>query len=220
VAEGYRLAGADFPAMGEHWVHPGLLFRAVFDPGQPTILSYVTVGGRRVLAGVSWALPLAPGESPPAFPSPDAWHAHAGTLGDAILAAAHAGHPGGSGWRLAVLHAWIWQENPAGTFTTDNWRLPWLRAGHQPPPGASRAAAAGLSLVTTPEFYAELVALTHGDFGGRGGLSAAVAAAQAEAAAARDILTVAPERGAAALARAWSRVEPLLVNARRGEMLP
>jgi len=53
--------------------------------------------------------------------------------------------PGG-GPRIAVLHAWIWLENPDGLLATDNWALPYARLGYRVPPGASHEAARAVAL--------------------------------------------------------------------------
>jgi hypothetical protein len=47
------------------------------------------------------------------------------------------------GPRIAVLHAWLWLDNPAGLFATDNWALPWHRLGIAAPPGSDRPSPAG-----------------------------------------------------------------------------
>jgi hypothetical protein len=60
-----------------------------------------------------------------------------------MLLAHDAAHGPTHGLRLAVLHAWIWLDNPAGTFVTDNWALPFARLGLRAPAhipaGAPRA---------------------------------------------------------------------------------
>ncbi|MGH7627661.1 MAG: hypothetical protein ACREOJ_20390 [Gemmatimonadaceae bacterium] len=40
-----------------------------------------------------------------------------------------------------MLHAWLWLPNPAGMFASDNWALPFVRAG-VPVPLADPSAAA------------------------------------------------------------------------------
>jgi hypothetical protein len=60
----------------------------------------------------------------------------------------HAGSAQGAeptpGPRIAVLHAWLWLENPAGLFATDNWALPWHRLDIAPPTGSGEATPTGL----------------------------------------------------------------------------
>ena len=148
IADGYRLIGSDFPAMGEHWIHTGLLFDSKFDPERPEILSYVVVSGKPRLIGVAYILPLLGGESPPDWPaSPDQWHDHFRTIEDETVRPEHhePGHVG-HGPRMAMLHAWIWLDNPAGMFAADNWAIPYFRLGIQPSPNTSEAAAKALAL--------------------------------------------------------------------------
>jgi hypothetical protein len=135
--DGYRKIGPDFPSMGEHWLNRSLVMRGEIDPLRPPILEYITVGGRPVLAGVAYAK-LAYGDPPvTVIPAPaGAWHYHAGSVDEESFIASHAA--GGAsdstrGPRIAVLHAWLWVDNPAGLFATDNWSLPWLRLGVEPP---------------------------------------------------------------------------------------
>ena len=78
-----------------------------------------------MLVGVAYAVPLGPGEVPPDAPvSASGWHTHQGTLDDEGLNGRHAGMDMGRGDRVAVLHAWVWLPNPAGTFEAQNWLLP------------------------------------------------------------------------------------------------
>src|SRR5207237_550430 len=83
ISEGYRQIGGDFPAMGEHWIHIGLVFDGKFDPEHPEVLMYAMVSGKPQLLGVAYALPLLKGESPPDWPvGQAAWHDHFRTLED------------------------------------------------------------------------------------------------------------------------------------------
>lgn len=150
ILEGYRAVGADAPGMGQHWVNPGLLISGEVDPGRPPILTYISVGERAVLTGVAYARPVAEAGELPAdgLLPPEAWHVHGGDLGreshlpDHRMHAAHGVQTGG----IAVLHAWVWLENPAGPFEAENWALPYARLGLVPPPGAPADAARALSL--------------------------------------------------------------------------
>ncbi len=147
IADGFRRVGPDFPGMGEHWVHTGRLVAGILDPRAPTILSYVSVRGQPVLVGVGYALPLREGEPMPRFPAGD-WHEHGGTIDDASFLPVHGGGNTPTGRiHLAVLHAWVWSENPHGVFATENTRLPFLRAGvampAEVPVEAARAVALG-----------------------------------------------------------------------------
>jgi hypothetical protein len=142
LKDGYRRIGPDFPSMGEHWLNRAIVMRGEIDPLRPPILEYITVDGRPVLAGVAYAK-LAYGQAPnSAIPAPpSAWHYHAGSVDEESFIASHAA--GGAadttrGPRIAVLHAWLWADNPAGLFATDNWMLPWLRIGVEPPNGSPK----------------------------------------------------------------------------------
>ncbi len=161
AGEGYRAIGPDFPSMGEHWVNIALVAEGAFDPARPQILEYASFGGRPVLVGVAWALPVGNGRALPAFP-PDghAWHYHGGTVDDESFVASHGDpghHPPGRA-TLAILHAWLWADNPDGMFATDNWALPWHRLGLRPPAGAPVEAAKLLSLAAGGTRYFTLLA--------------------------------------------------------------
>lgn len=150
VADGYRRIGPDFPSMGEHWVSVPLVVRGEVDMRHPPILEYVTVGGTPVLAGVAYTQLVR--EGPPGAPLPapaSAWHYHAGSVSEESFILGHArggeGREPDPGPRVAVLHAWIWLDNPAGLFATDNWALPWHRLGITPPPGSDEPTPAGLA---------------------------------------------------------------------------
>jgi len=151
IADGYRRIGPDFPSMGAHWLSISIVVRGEVDPLHPPILEYVTVAGQPVLAGVAYAqlvregLPRAPLPAPPS-----AWHFHEGTVDEesfilshverSAAVAADSGRP-----RIGVLHAWLWLENPAGLFATDNWALPWHRLGIPPPEWVGASSPAGLA---------------------------------------------------------------------------
>jgi len=150
AADGYRRLGPDFPAMGEHWANGEIVVRGEFDARRPGLLTYARVNGVPTLTGVVYALPLADSEAPPPFPFDRShWHDHIGTVEDESLLLAHdAPHGPTGGLRLAVLHAWIWLDNPAGTFVTDNWTLPYARLGLRAPALAPGGAARALALVS------------------------------------------------------------------------
>lgn len=148
--------------MGEHWVQPGRLVSARFLPAAPPILTYVTIDGRPVLAGVAYALPLSPGETPPRFPEAGTWHDHSASVNEESLliaplshaqAHADAGAARAAAPRLAMLHAWLWSANPDGVFAQDNWALPWLRLGVEPPEPVDPVAARALSLLSGGDVY-------------------------------------------------------------------
>ena len=48
------------------------------------------------------------------------WHAHAGDLDQESLADTHAGSGEEDSDRVAVLHVWVPQPNPAGTFANND----------------------------------------------------------------------------------------------------
>lgn len=160
IADGYRAVGPDFPGMGEHWVHPGLLVSGQLDAARPQILEYAVLEGRRALVGVAYAALVRDGEVPDAFPvARDAWHFHGGTVDEESFVLSHigAGHDHPAGPRLAVLHAWVWLANPAGVFATDNWTLPYARVGFRAPPAAPIAAARALSLASGGDAYLDVL---------------------------------------------------------------
>jgi hypothetical protein len=154
-AAGYRPVGPDFPGMGRHWVHPALILRDTLDPAAPPILEYAEIAGRPTLVGVAYAKLVRDGTPPLGLPVPPAaWHFHQGTVEEESFLRSHAGvvHvvPGQeSAPRIAVLHAWIWLENPDGLLATDNWALPYARLGYRMPSpgrGAAQDAARALAL--------------------------------------------------------------------------
>jgi hypothetical protein len=154
IREGYRLLGPDFPAMGEHWVHPGRMVDGVMDADRPQALSYIVLAGEPVLTGVIFARPLAPDESPPAFPYAGLpWHDHVGAVDEESVLLHHAMSSDGAGFRLSMLHAWIWTDNPDGLFAADNWSLPFVRLGLPVPDTIRIGSARALSLLGGGEPY-------------------------------------------------------------------
>jgi hypothetical protein len=161
TTEGYVKVGPDFPAMGEHWVNGELVVRGEFDAARPAILTYATIRGERTLTGAVYAIAIGPGQKvPDALPGAH-WHDHVGSIDEESLLFGHDAMPGGAGdsVRLVVMHAWVWVENPAGTFATDNWSLPFARVGAQAPPNVPPDAARAMSLVSGGgAYYAMLFA--------------------------------------------------------------
>lgn len=160
--DGYRPIGGDFPGMGEHWINIGILFADRFTPAQPPILEYATIDGRPTLVGVAYALPLLAGEMPPAFPANAAWHEHSGTIESEsdLLSQTMSSHGSMQGARLAMLHVWAWLPNPAGAYRSDNWALPFVRAGLVPPAGDPGAVAGrALALLSGGDTFYEQVFL-------------------------------------------------------------
>ena len=149
--DGYRRVGGDFPAMGEHWINVSLVFDNHFEPTAPQVLTYIVVAGRPRLLGIAYALPLLSGESAPEWPAgPEAWHDHSRTIESETLLPQHHPHAqhAAPSARLAMLHAWLWAQNPDGVFAAENWTIPFVRLGLTPPPDAPAAAGKALSLVT------------------------------------------------------------------------
>jgi hypothetical protein len=148
VIDGYRRIGRDFPAMGEHWIRINLLFDGKIEAEHPEFLTYIQVLGKPRLLGTAYALPLLPGESSPDFPVRAAWHDHFRTVEDeTILPHHHLSANAANLPRLAMLHAWIWAPNPDGMFAADNWAIPYMRLGIEPPVNQPRSAALVLSLL-------------------------------------------------------------------------
>lgn len=147
-AAGYRPVGPDFPGMGRHWVHPSLILRDTPDAAQPTVLEYAEISGRLTLVGVAYAVLVKDGTPPSALPVPaSAWHFHQGTVEEESFLRSHAGMAHDMpGPKIAVLHAWVWLANPDGVLATDNWALPFARAGLAAPLRLSRTAARALAL--------------------------------------------------------------------------
>ena len=150
ILDGYRVIGRDFPAMGEHWINVSLLFDGRFEAAYPEVLTYTLVAGVPRLLGVAYALPLLAGEVPPDWPpGAGAWHDHAGTLEQETVFSQHDGHEHRAQTaRIAMMHSWIWTDNPNGMFAADNWTLPFLRLGLSVPVGSPPAAAKAVSLVS------------------------------------------------------------------------
>lgn len=162
IRAGYRRLGADFPGMGEHWVHPSRIVRGAVDPARPPVLSYIVVDGTPVLTGVAFTLPLGPDDTPPTEPfGRHVWHDHSGDVDEETLLLNHpsSAHHAASGFRLSMVHVWTEVENPAGRLAQNNWTLPWLRVGLQAPDSVDEEAARGLSLADGGRvFYAQLIA--------------------------------------------------------------
>ena len=110
------------------------------------MLQYISVGDRRVLVGVTyghWQLPGAP--MPEGFAgNEDRWHTHdmeslvrrfsereSGLIRWVVDRSLDAGKWRGPAGRteLAMLHVWLWSENPEGLFANYNPSLPYIRAG-------------------------------------------------------------------------------------------
>jgi len=163
IASGFRRLGMDFPSMGEHWVNPGKVMAGKFDAADPAMLTYATIRGSVVLVGVVYAVPLAAGADPPPLPGGvNLWHEHNGTVDEESMLPEHhsSTHAERSTTRLAILHLWLGVPNSEGLFSADNWSLPFVRLGLEPPSDPSRwiDAARALSLVSGGDhFYTTLM---------------------------------------------------------------
>lgn len=148
--------------MGEHWYRKDLVDQPL-DLAMPSTLQYATIEGRLTLIGVAFTVYQHPGEDvPEGFAgSSDYWHTHdvvklAGMLTgnrpllrwviDRRIARGKVG--GGNGrTQLAMVHAWVWLENPAGVFAERHLALPFLQSGLPVSwaDGASENAAWGIA---------------------------------------------------------------------------
>lgn len=209
---GYHPVGPDFPGMGRHWIHTSLILRPTPDAAQPPVLEYAEINGTATLVGVAYAVLVNSDTAPASLPVPaSAWHFHQGTVDEESFLRSHAGvthmMPGRPGPRLAVVHAWIWLDNPDGLLATDNWALPYARLGLRVPANGSRDAARALALAAGDGGRLYLEALIHAVGQPSDSETAAVARVvrhhQAEARA-RALQTVALEQCWRAL---WSDVQ-------------
>jgi len=156
IADGYRAVGPESPAMGRHWVQPSLVVEGRVEAGRPQVLEYATIAGRAELVGVAFAVPLERGESPPAGPVTGAvWHSHPGDVTGETHRLEHMDGMAAdtAAARVAVLHAWVWLDNPAGVFEPDNWSLPFARLGLARPAAAPAGSAKTLSLLAGGDTY-------------------------------------------------------------------
>ena len=147
ITAGYRPIGPDMPNMGQHWIHTELARRRGFNPSRPGMLTYLRVDSVDVLTGVAFTQPVLEGESPPELSLQGAtWHFHFRTLETEAISPPHH-HDSDAGPRLAMLHAWVWKDNPDGVFAADNWGLPFVRVGLDVPPTVTPASAKALFLL-------------------------------------------------------------------------
>lgn len=133
IAAGYRRIGTDFPSMGEHWLHPGALLAQRIDPDRPTILAYADIDGTPTLLGAGYVITTRGDESARAPGWPTFWHEHSGLLSDESGAHVGASQESDSATHVWVLHVWTALPNPLGRYDSDNWALPFARAGIGPP---------------------------------------------------------------------------------------
>lgn len=170
IDDGFTRVGVEFPAMGEHWVNLARVLEDSFDAKRPSILIYTNTGEGPRLAGVAYSKLLRGRQTPPAFPSAGAWHEHSGTIAEASLPLSHATPvTAGTGRdrsaeddapRFFVLHAWVWTDNPDGTFVTDNWTLPQQRLGLATAGRLDRPVVRAMALAEDEDEYYRLVLRT------------------------------------------------------------
>lgn len=146
IAAGYRRIGTDFPSMGEHWLHPGALLAQRIDPDRPTILAYAVLDGKPTLLGAGYVITTR-GREPARAPGwPTYWHEHSGLLSDESGAHVGAAQESDSATHVWVLHVWTALPNPLGRYDSDNWALPFARAGIAPPSGLDADLGRAFSL--------------------------------------------------------------------------
>ncbi|MCI0433215.1 MAG: hypothetical protein L0271_06150 [Gemmatimonadetes bacterium] len=162
IAAGYRRLGPEFPAMGEHWVNPGLIVSGVVDPARPPVLCIADLDGVPTLISVAFTLPLAPGEPPPTAPVEGIWHDHTDAVDEESLLLFHPSthaQPSAPGPRMAMFHAWTGLDNPDGPFAQNNWLLPFARLGLIADTTVTPAAGKALSVAASePSYYPALFA--------------------------------------------------------------
>lgn len=172
IADGYRRVGMDFPTLGEHWAHIATAATGGLDPERPPVLIYVRAGGVPVLAGLAYTALLQPGQPYPSWPAgSDVWHEHNGSIEEESAPLSHALMvPSRGRVRVAVMHAWVWVENPHGVWMSDNPALPFQRLGLQVTSDSTqlmRAAHAAALLAGGAAFYAGAISRA-GGLGDRG----------------------------------------------------
>ena len=102
-------------AMGQHYVHGGLVGDAVLDPARPEAVMFEPKpGGGSRLVGVEWVV----------FKS--AWEAAGNTGVPSLFGRQLTLVPEGNRYGIPAfyeIHAWIWKPNPAGTYEDWNPRV-------------------------------------------------------------------------------------------------
>ena len=161
IYDGFRKIGPDFPGMGEHWIHTSRIVAGELQGDRPPVLCYVEIDGEPTLVGVAYTVTLSGVESPPAEPfGTEVWHDHSGQVTEESLLLNHpssvtARDPS---FRLSMVHVWMPMANPEGLLAQNNWTIPFLRAGLEPPADPEPAAARGLSLGSEGvQYYRELL---------------------------------------------------------------
>lgn len=148
-AAGYKPLGPDMPNMGTHWINTSLAVNRVLDFEKPSTLTYLNIDGRWKLTGVAYTYPVKSGEHPPNLPLQDMrWHFHSGSLEKEAHGIHSEGNPGEERQltALAMIHVWVWSDNPDGLFAADNWALAYDRVGLQIPDNPSPRLSKALYL--------------------------------------------------------------------------
>lgn len=161
---GYRPLGPDMPNMGVHWIHTGIAVQRSIDFERPSTLTYLPVDGALRLTGVAYTAPVKAGEKAPKLPGEImSWHYHSGNLEKE----AHGVHneemqkDEESRMNLAMLHAWVWSENPDGIFSADNWALSFERFGLVPPDTINPDVSKALFLASgNVDYYLKFIELS------------------------------------------------------------
>jgi len=108
---GYTLFGGCFDStdggMGQHYVNEDLVDPHV-DPLQPEALVYEVRGGKLQLVAVEWLIPAPADDADRAALAPTMPSLYGHQLHDAFPVP------------FFVLHAWVWKDNPDGTFADYN----------------------------------------------------------------------------------------------------
>jgi len=161
IADGFRRIGPDFPGMGVHWIHTSRIVGGELRGDRPAVLCYVQIDGKPTLVGLAYTLPLAAGESPPLEPfGVEVWHDHSGQVTEESLLLNHPSSATASDptFRLSMVHVWLPLANPDGLLVQNNWAIPYLRAGMEPPESPEAGPARGLSLGSSGvDYYRELL---------------------------------------------------------------
>ena len=161
IADGFRRIGPDFPGMGVHWIHTSRIVGGELRGDRPSVLCYVEIDGEPTLVGLAYTLPLAGDESPPVEPfGAEVWHDHSGEVTEESLLLNHPSSATASDptFRLSMVHVWMPLANPEGLLVQNNWAIPYLRAGMEPPESPRAGPARGLSLGSSGvDYYRELL---------------------------------------------------------------
>jgi hypothetical protein len=92
-------------AMGYHYFHPDLMANLAVDPLQPEVLVYTPGDDGLQLAAVEW-VSRGPNTNPPGVPATDPPPTVMGMPMHILVPAVG----------FYIMHAWVWQPNPAGMF--------------------------------------------------------------------------------------------------------